>query len=150
MKMNIEGSRGLLDHLDVATLIKTMRSNKIMLDSIVVNDDIEHKILHMDKNIIDMCDYKKNALLEVFKKAFQRSILENMVARLEVYQIDGQPLISNKMRRLTNWLEARKKQMANEKKQEEMLAIQPAQHVRVTQQAALNESISSIDFNQIQ
>jgi len=70
MKIYIEGSRRLLDHLDVATLIKTMRSNKIMLDSLVVDDEIEHKILHMDRNIIDICDYKKNALLEAFKSAF--------------------------------------------------------------------------------
>ena len=70
MKIYIVGSQRLLDHLDVANLIKTMRSNKIMLDNIVVNDDIEHKILHMDKNIIDICDYKKNALLEAFNAAF--------------------------------------------------------------------------------
>lgn len=54
------GHKRINEALNVSTLIRTIKSNSILLENIIMSQDIEHQIRHMDKNVIDLNDYSKN------------------------------------------------------------------------------------------
>jgi hypothetical protein len=74
--------------LNIATLIKDNRTLKILLQNLILSDDIVHRIDHHDEHVIDLKDYKVNAILDIFKKGLQDTIVNQFVKKLNTARDD--------------------------------------------------------------
>jgi hypothetical protein len=77
-----EGIKKVKTSLNVASLIRTNRTLKILLENLILSDDIVHRIDHHDQNLIDCKDYKVNKILDLFRKGLQSTIVNLFVAKL--------------------------------------------------------------------